>query len=952
MPSPPATPDRDTPSPPELPPELPPESPPESPPELPPESASQSASEPASGSTPDGTAAFGFPEVDLVARFEAMVDQGPDRLALDSAGARFTYAQLNAKANRVAHALLAAVPRARQPVAQPEDTPRVALFVDQGIDLAAAVLGTLKAGCAYVPLDPTYPDHKNAHMLADARPAAVVTYHASSERADTLYETRLPKVLIESLPDTGPADNPGLDLEPHRLAYVLYTSGSTGKPKGVMQSHRSVLHNCAVHADAFAITPDDRQTLLYPCSVYGGVRDTYNALLNGASLHHYPVREAGYDGLKTWLAEHRISLYCSVASVFRHFARGIDEADGPPDKERYADLRIIKLGGEAPLPTDVELYRRHFPDHCELSCGLGSTETGMSCRFPVMKDTPLDGPAIPLGRPVHGMEVLLVDEHRQPLAPAPDATGEMAIRSRYLTDGYLGRDDLNHTVFAADPEDPALRTFYTGDLAQQNADGDFVHRGRKDHQVKVRGNRVELQEVEAALEAHPHVRDALVLAKTDPGGSVRLVAYLVVNPGQELTAHLLRDHLKNLVARFAIPNLYLQLPEIPLTPNGKRNRLALPEPDAAGVTHLPAGLDSVAPANERERTLADIFARVLKTTEKPGVTLSFFDLGGDSLQAVSLILGIEKDLGVRLELATLISHPTVRQLAELLGGDTSSLDAAAHAPVVGFHPLSPSRTKPPLFCLSGRGGSVICYHELARRLPDDQPVYGIQFPGVNAHETILDEVAPLAAELIRRMQTVQPPDHGPYRLLGYSFGAVVAYDMARQLHDAGQTVDYLGILDCQAPQTKTSLPRAQRLRIQLRDLARMNWPDRTRWLKSRLAGQKIDIAEYQIEVDTQGMPEAMLDRLRGLSDASRRAYKAYHPVPQIHTPLTLLRCEERHEWMHFFEDQPDRGWSRYAPLAATFSIPGRHLEVFHRQHAPRLAQQVTASLESIPASRP
>lgn len=898
-------------------------------------------------------APFGFAESTLVERFEAMAAQHPDRTAIDSNGVTLTYAQLNAKANRIAHAILATVPQARKPVADAQDTPLVALFVDQGIDLAAAVFGTLKAGCAYVPLDPTYPDNKNAHMLADARPVAMVTYAASDARADTLTPRKLPKVHVEALPDNHPADNPALEIEEHRLAYVLYTSGSTGKPKGVMQTHRSVLHNAAIHADAFAITHEDRQTLLYPCSVYGGVRDTYNGLLNGAALHHYPVREAGYDGLQGWLAEHRISIYCSVASVFRHFARGLDESGQPADKNRYADLRIIKLGGEAPLPADVELYRKHFPDHCELSCGLGSTETGMSCRFPVMKDTPLDGPAIPLGKPVHGIDILLLDENRQPV-PADDI-GEIAIRSRFITEGYLGRDDLNTTVFSVDEADPGLRTFYTGDLAQRNADGDFMHRGRKDHQVKVRGNRVELQEVEAALEAHDRVRDAVVLAKTDAAGAVRLLAYVTLNEstdGGAVSAHTMRDHLKHHVARFAIPNVYVHMDAIPLTPNGKRNRLALPEPEDEGVTLLSAGGEKVEPANELEEKLAGVFARVLKMAPAadgdeyrgPGVTDSFFDLGGDSLQAVGLVLGIEKATGKRIELAALISHPSVRQLAELLDGDTSALNAASHAPVVTFRPASGTATKPALFTISGQGGSVLCYHDLARRLPDDRPIYGLQLPGINADETILDAVEPVAAELIRRMQTVQPAGQGPYLLLGYSFGAVVAYEMAAQLTAAGEKVDYLGILDCQAPQTRRALPRHRRALVHLRDLWRADWPQRWRWVQDKLAGRHTDVAEYQVEQPDRDLLEAMVERLNQLSAASRRAYKTYRPKPQTHSPLTLFRCEERHGWMDFFENQPDRGWSTYAPLEQTYAIPGKHLEVFRAQHGEQLAKQVAASL--------
>lgn len=893
---------------------------------------------------------FVFAEPDLVSRFEAMAARHPDRAAIDSNGVTLTYAQLNAKANRIAHAILATVSKARKPVAAPQDTPLVALFVDQGIDLAAAVFGTLKAGCAYVPLDPTYPDNKNEHMLADARPAAMVTYAASDARADALTPTKLPKVHVEALPDSLAASNPGVAIEPHRLAYVLYTSGSTGKPKGVMQTHRSVLHNAAIHADAFGITHEDRQTLLYPCSVYGGVRDTYNALLNGAALHHYPVREAGYDGLTTWLAEHRISLYCSVASVFRHFARRLDESGEPANKNRYADLRIIKLGGEAPLPADIELYRNHFPDPCELSCGLGSTETGMSCRFPVMKDTTLEGPAIPLGKAVHGIEVLLLDENRQPVGESD--IGEIAIRSRYITQGYLGRDDLNTTVFSIDEHDPDLRTFYTGDLAQRNGDGDFMHRGRKDHQVKVRGNRVELLEVEAALESHPSVRDAVVLAKTDDAGTVRLVAYLTLeeNNGEPVTAHTMRDHLKNFVARFAIPNVYVHLGEIPLTPNGKRNRLALPEPEDDGLTLLSAGGEKVAAANELEEKIARAFARALNGKEssddqfRGGVTDSFFDLGGDSLQAVGLVLGIEKEVGKRIELAALISHPSVRALAELLDGDTSALNAASHAPVVTFHPRSEAANRPPLFTISGQGGSVLCYHDLARRLPDDQPVYGLQLPGINADEEVLDDVRPVAAELISRMQTVQPTGSGPYRLLGYSFGAVVAFEMAQQLEAAGQAVDYLGVIDCQAPQTRRPASKVTKLKVHLRDFMQVNTAGKVRFIKDRLAGRQTDVAEYQVTQPDHGYTPEMVERLNRLSSASRRAYKAYRPERQEHTAVTLFKCEERHGWMDFFEDQPDRGWGNYAPMKNTFAIPGKHLEVFRAEYGPKLAEQVTKSL--------
>ncbi len=401
-------------------------------------------------------------ESSIPAVFERCVVVDSSRPAVVSNGSILSYGELNTHANRLAHMLLQRGTRPGQVVA---------ILADQGPPLVAAQLGILKAGAAFVPLDPSYPAQRNGYMLKDAGAAVLVSQDRHYASATSLAGASAEVLDLDALDTTVAVTDPGLAIDPGTLAYVLYTSGSTGRPKGVMQPHRSVLHNAERHRVYFGLTAADRQSLVYPCSVYGGTRDIYNALLTGASLHHYPLTTLGYAGLADWLREQRVSVFCSVVTVFRHFVRTLDGPDTLPD------IRLVKLGGEAPASADLARFRAHFSRRCTLFCGLGSTEVGMARRFPVDHGTRLDGPGVPLGYPVDGVEVLLLDPERRPVPP--QTIGEIAIRSRYITTGYLGRDDLNATVFGPVGEDGS-RLFYTGDLGVLDEQGRLVHKGRLD----------------------------------------------------------------------------------------------------------------------------------------------------------------------------------------------------------------------------------------------------------------------------------------------------------------------------------------------------------------------------------------------------------------------------------------------------------------------------------------
>ncbi|MFI4862275.1 MAG: amino acid adenylation domain-containing protein [Phycisphaerales bacterium JB063] len=865
-------------------------------------------------------------ETSVPALFASAVDAGPDRLAIHSGGAGLTYRQLNADANRVAHALLA---RGTQP------GDRVAILADQGPPLITAQLGVLKAGASFVPLDPTYPEQRNAYMLADAQAAALLTHTAHRPLAHTLSHDGPDPIETDTLDPALPTHNPDLGVDPGALAYVLYTSGSTGRPKGVMQPHRAVLHNAERHRTYFGITPDDRQSLLYPCSVYGGTRDIFNALLCGASLHHYPLRQLGHAGLAQWLREQRVTIYCSVVTVFRHFARGLQ---GPAP---LPDVRLVKLGGEAPFASDIALFRQHFRQDCTLFCGLGSTEAGMARRFPIHRDTAIQGPGVPLGYAVEGVEVLLLDEQRRPVPTG--AVGEIALRSRYLTLGYFGRDDLNAKKFLP-TGDPDTRLLLTGDLGVMDDNGLLIHKGRNDHQVKIHGNRVELLEVEAVLATHPSVRDAVVVACPSDAGDQQLVAYIVFEPGQSPGVTAIRDYLRPHLPRFALPGIYVPLDAIPQTPNGKADRRALPDHHGRSLRPDNPYLE---PHNEPQRIIATLFEQVLGVAG-PGVLDSFFDLGGDSLSAVDLLLRLEKHFGQAPPLAAFYAQPTILDLANQYTGEDKPIDLDAAAIVR----LNPHTQRPTLFAMAGKGGSVMCMRPLAQLLAD-RCVLGVQYPGVADGQPPHDDIPALAQVMARRIQKAQPT--GPYRLMGYSFGGLVAYETARQLQHTGQPIAELIMLDTHVPGIRRRKSYLGRTRTHLR-LAREHGGARYAWQK--ITGQQPARRPQQPQ-PVDGLPGPnthaqdpptvrFANALQQHARACERAARRYRPGTYT-GPLTLVRSSQQPDWADFYHTPDDYGWSQHCqhPIQLLHT-PAHHLQLFEHPHVTTLAQSLSPAPPPLP----
>ncbi len=583
-------------------------------------------------------------------RFAAMVAAHPQRIAVWTPRETWTYAELAEAARRVAWALLARSP-------QPPAEERIALLFRPGGAMAAAVLGTLIAGKTYVPLDPSYPRERLSAMLADSAATAVVGARSERELATDLARG-LPLVEYESLP-AQPAGWTPLPVAPEAMAYLLYTSGSTGQPKGVMQSHRNVLAHIRTYSRRLGLGAVDRLTLLASYSFDAAVMDLFGALLNGAELCPWDVREEGVDGLAGWLAEREITVFHSTPTLFRALLGGLR------DGGCFPALRLVVLGGEEARRQDLAAFRRFFAPGCVLVNGMGPTESTLALQRFIGPGDELSRPGLPVGFPVDETGIVL--RHPGGEQASVWGIGEIFLRTPYAALGYWRLPEVTAEAFVPDPRGQGGRLYRTGDLGRLLPDGALEFIGRRDLQVKIRGVRVELGEVEAALASHPAVREAVVLALADEAGETRLAAYVIPAVADESTASLageLRGFLSERLPAAMIPSAFAVVPAFPLTPTGKVDRRALGR--LAPATETAARGEDELPRGGFEQTLAALWGEVLGKGAI-GRHNDFFALGGHSLLAARLASRIREVFAVDLPLRRLFEASTLASLAAEVG---------------------------------------------------------------------------------------------------------------------------------------------------------------------------------------------------------------------------------------------------------------------------------------------
>jgi amino acid adenylation domain-containing protein len=588
----------------------------------------------------------------LIARFEAQVAAAPERVAVATPDLMLSYEELSRAANQVAHALLDA------PVV---GNGHVALMLDHNADMLVGILGVLKAGKAYVALDPAQPDRRLGELLEDCGAPAVLASSQYLARARSIARPGATVLDVTAIGESMPDEDPGVEIDASQEAYLMYTSGSTGRPKGIVQTHGSIAHYADIYIGRLGLTSDDRLTLLSSYCHDASVVDIFSALLCGSRLCPIDLKRMQSGATVDAILAMQVTIYHSVPSVYR---RMLDAFAGKPPPE---SLRYVVLGGETVHAADFQRYVQQFPDTTRFVNLHGSTESSINAMFVADKRTRVRRATVPLGHPVDGIDLLLLDDDGQPT----EVFGELVIRSPHVALGYWQDEEATEQVFARDEQ--GARLYRTGDRARRRPDGSFEFAGRKDDQLKIHGYRVEPAEVESAMSEHPSVSEVAVLGFEPRPMEIELVAYYVaidagVDGGIDWRAFLdtrLPDHM--------IPVAFFALESMPVTVSGKIDRLALPAPEAMQQTEQ----EVVAPRTSVEEALVGIWSEVL-AQESLGIHHNFFSLGGHSLRAMQVLARIYETFQVELPVRAVFDCPTVAELAQVLSGelgtDSSSVE--------------------------------------------------------------------------------------------------------------------------------------------------------------------------------------------------------------------------------------------------------------------------------------
>lgn len=858
-------------------------------------------------------------------RFEQQVRLFPDRIALSCGAERVTYAELNRRANRLACVLRAQLPAGEQ---------RVGLRMKEDARFAAALFACFKAGMTAVPLASSLPPARVQQILSHAEAALLLTDGDAAAAPCVPAEGCVPLDLSRLDTPVGEAALTNT-VPPERPACLIHTSGSTGQPKGVIQTHRTLLRSAMAYTNGYHLCVEDRVALLASCSTAQGMVTLLATLLNGATAACFDLCEHGIAGLRAWLIRERITVFISATTVCRQLAQTLDRA------APFPDLRLVRLGSEPVRRQDLESFRDHFPAACQFINALAATETGPLTQFVAHPAADIREEVVPVGWAADEVEILLLDE--QGRAVGCDEVGEIVVRGRYLSPGYWRQPELTARVFREAPEGGGARLYFTGDLGVRTGDGCLRHRGRKDLRVKIRGFGVEVAEVEAALLRHPAVRDAAVTAREDGQDGSQLAAFLVPVSGEVLDAAELRTFLQPTLAAPMVPTAFYVLEALPLTPNGKLDRSALRGETPRALTW---SRPTEAPRTATERQLAELWQEVLGVTEV-GIHDDFFKAGGDSLRAMRLMLAIETQLGRTLPLAALIASPTIARLA-LLVDRTDAGEAVGAAAVRG------AAGGPHFIQVPGIHGYGFLPPAVARRVGSLCRYYdALQYAGVDGQQPFHECVEDIAAHLVAQVGRLGAP--GPCCLSGYSFGGLVAYEMACQLREQGRDVALVLLWDTYAPRCFTRRSWREVGRVFGAELARLDGPGRARFA-TRLATRKLRAtwSRWKQRLTASGWPgrnsppagpAGSRDQGPTVVELCRHAHRIFQPRPYPGKVVLFRAGDGQFDQGLFYGADAANAWGGVVRgELVVVPVPGDHISMVQEPMVSVLADKIVACL--------
>ncbi len=867
-----------------------------------------------------------FPENKCIYQiFEEQVARTPDSVAIYDEKRKVTYSELNRKANKLARHLHGS---------GAVEGSLVGICIERGTDLLVALLAVQKAGCTYIPLDPIYPKDRLALILEDGNPVAMLT---ERKLLDNLPETPAKNIFIEEVGtyENESDGNTSYTVTPETVAYLIYTSGSTGKPKGVQIQQRALVNFICSMAKKPGITPKDIMLAVTTISFDIAGLELYLPILYGATIA-IATQETSMNPelLIKKIEDSKATILQATPVTFRM----LNSAEWKGAK----GLKIL-CGGEAmPKELAYDLIRK-----CgELWNMYGPTETTVWSTVEKVEVDENDKTGyINLGKPIDNTFIYVLNTEFQPVPIG--YPGELFIGGDGLAKGYFNLPAMTNDKFLPDPFSgiPGSRMYRTGDLVQQTEAGKLEFLNRVDSQVKIRGFRIELGEIESALAQYPSTTDSVVIVREDTPGDKKLVAYIVKKEKLETDIPELRVYLKTKIPDYMVPSAFVFIDKFPLTPNGKIDRKALPSPQEASPQEVKAYLE---PQTDLEKKIAGIWCEVLKN-KRIGIDENFFEIGGHSMLAVTLMVKVEKEIGIRLPLASLFDHGTIQEMAKLLEKESDSIKWSS------LVPIRSKGKKRPLYLVHGAGLNLLLYTTIVSHLDPEQPVFGLQAKGLDGVDEPIDTIEGIAAYYNSEIMAVD--DSGSYALAGFSMGGQLAYEMARQLVEAGKTVSFLGVFDTVSDNASDMhIPIVKRYYLRMDRLIRqiswvtakiINTPSNEKMeffkLKWNSLIKRFTKDDYKIQPVgvSLGNQSELPKFLHNVHRANWIALEKY-VLPPYPGKLTLFRAMHQ---TFYIQDPVNYGWDKFVKELVILHIPGEHSTIFAPSYDNIFAQALQKALD-------